>query len=299
MTLVSCLCVSRPERWGQLQRAIINFSEQTFQLRELIIAVSDRTDFVSTVDAFIAQLDPPVDNVKVIASSVNSQLDGLVWAMCYSRGDYITFWDDDNLNLPDRLSAQMEVQLRHPEALTALTNALYYFHATRELFAVPFERPGGRMSERIAVTTLMGPRQLFPPFEAVYRARPAEMIADNLVRRGRRLFGVPGLPFHHLIGVTYNNLRTYDLHRATVQQRGQPAAWWHKSSGCFGGSGVQTINRYRWDPVEVHLCGSDSLAMTLDVPPTGLRWPEGLYPVAAKDPSVQEVTEQLQEGAEA
>ena len=129
MNWISCLCVSRPERWGQLQRAIADFDRQTHEDRELIIVTDQKTDYASLIESYIAHdLEQPIKApIKVFPRPLHSQIDGLLFAMCQAQGDVITLWDDDNMNHPERLSVQLASQKRFPNAMTAFGESLYYF----------------------------------------------------------------------------------------------------------------------------------------------------------------------------
>src|SRR4051812_36989258 len=101
--IVSCLCVSKPSRWGQLQRAVLDFDRQDYPLCELIVVVEDhsRSHYANLVGGYVSQLKRDGRNpIKVFPRPIRSQLEGLTYAMCQARGDLVTVWDDDNLNAP-------------------------------------------------------------------------------------------------------------------------------------------------------------------------------------------------------
>lgn len=288
--LVSCLCVSRPVRWGQLQRAIADFDRQTYPNRELIVVVDQKTDYAGLIDSYVHQeLEHPLKApIKIFARPAHSQLDGLVYAMCQARGDYITFWDDDNQNHPTRLEVQVDKQKRFPDALTALGEALYFFHGSHELFVVSYAKPDASAAERCAASTLMGPRDYFPALEPQWRARPSEMLVNSAARTGKKLVIVSGLPHLHMVGVTFDNLRGYDTHRQLAQDRCRLAAWLEKNKDAL----IKAFDDYKWDYAKVEVQGNDALAFTYE---TKQHWPDSLFPIKVKDDTVEEVTEYIPE----
>jgi len=221
---VSCLCVSRPSRWGQLQRAVLDFAAQTYPSRELVIVVDRSSDFSGLVQDFVRSLALPPGLVRVAARTCRSQSDGLVQAAVLAYGNILTLWDDDNFNHPDRLSAQVSAQENVPDACTALAKSLYFFHQDRELFVVDYTRPDAKASERVACSTLMAYREAFPPLDAMSRAKPSEMMIDALAASGNRVVAVVLPPEMHTVGVAGDNLRGYTTHRKLAQRQALPAA---------------------------------------------------------------------------
>jgi glycosyltransferase involved in cell wall biosynthesis len=285
--LVSCLCSSRPERWGQLQRAILDFQRQTYPRRELVIVVGDQNDYASLVQDFVSQRVDGEGVVKVFARGVYQPSEGLLYALCQARGDFITVWDDDNLNQPERLEVQVDRQLRFPDALTAFAGSLYYFHDSNEVFVVHCEVPGAPAAERVVPSTVMGPRDVFPCPEGHFRLSPAVEILSgpHTIGQRPRLVALGDLTYHHMVGVTHNNLRGHEAHRKLAQSRGRTAEWLRRHEPDVRAA----LDHYLWDAATVTVSGVDAVAFTHE---TSGRWPDGLYPVNLQaDDSVEIVQE--------
>lgn len=279
--LVSCLCVSRPQRYGQLQRSILDFLGQTYANRELVIVVDSGTDYPSAVQSFVDQQMIPESGPKVtvLPRLAKSQLEGLMYAAVHASGAILCLWDDDNLNHPDRLKEQVEVQQRFKTAVTVLTEGLYYFPKDHELFVVNMDKPDGNAAQRTLPSSLMAYREFFPVMDPSTRARPSEAMLNNTARQGRKIVPIPGRPFLHLVGVTYDNLRTYEYHRGVAQTQSRPAAWVNEHRDVL----TQALDQLKWSN-SVSVEGGDAGAFEY-VPKS--KWPTVLYPVKVDaDPEV-------------
>ena len=82
---VSCLCSSRPCRWGSLQRAILDFNAQVYANRELVIAADLSTDYPSMIQSFVDSLALTAA-VRVLPRTVKCQIDGLHQAAIAAYG---------------------------------------------------------------------------------------------------------------------------------------------------------------------------------------------------------------------
>ncbi len=286
LNLVSCLCVSKPARWGQLQRAIADFVAQTYPARELIIVVDRKNDYAGVIEDYIARDFSVVAPIKVFCRPVLTQLDGLLYALCQARGDYIALWDDDNLNHPTRLEFQIEEQCSFPEAMTAFGESLYYFHSSNELFFVNYGNPAALPAERCAVSTLMGPRDVFPAFEPLFRTSPAELLVNSIFKTGKKLVALHSLCPMHLVGVSADNLRTYNWHRKLAQSNGCTAAWLNVHADEL----MQAFDTFQWDQPFIDVAGCDASAFTY---PAKKLWSLRLYPVKTQDDTVEERTEHV------
>lgn len=289
--LVSCLCTSKPSRWGNLQRAILDFTRQEYGRKELVIVVGE-PDYCATVESFLTHLSTEQDLSQVKLFQRNNSRtaqDCYLHALCQARGDYITFWDDENQNLPGRLAEQVARQVKFPDSLTAFTQGLYYFYDTREVFVVNFEQPQAPTSERCCVNTLMSPRDILPPLDGTIRANPIGMLADGLSNRyARKLILIHSVPFGHLIGVTGDNLRKYDTHRrlATQLPGCRDAEWVTQRKADI----VTALDQYVFDAEKVDVCGSDGVAF----PYTPKRKaPDWLYPIILPDDGSEKVVEKV------
>ena len=289
--LVSCLCTSKPARWGNLQRAIIDYARQDYARKELIVVVGE-PDYYSTIESFLTQLraDRDLSQVKLFQrNNARTAQDCYLHALCQARGDFITFWDDENQNLPGRLTEQVKRQVRFPDSLTAFTQGLYFFHDTSELFVVNFEQPQAPTSEKCCVNTLMSPRDVLPPIDGTIRNNPIGLLADGLSNRyARKLVLLPSLPFGHLVGVLGDNLRKYDTHRrlATQLPGCRKVEWINRNKSEL----VAALDQYAFDAAKVDVCGSDGTAFVYE---PKRRWPEELYPVVLPDDGSEKVTEKV------
>jgi hypothetical protein len=258
----------------------------------MIIVVDQKRDYASLIESYLANgLELPLQApVKVFARPIHGQLDGLLFAMCQARGDYMAIWDDDNMNHPERLAVQVDSQRFQPTAMTVFGDSLYYFHASNELFVTPYDDPRLVASERCAISTLMGPRDVFPAIEPQFRNKPVTMMVDGIHRSGRRLVTLRSpmmkSAFFHVVGVSFDNLRGYETHRRLAQNHGRTAEWLARNAEML----VSVLDEYKWDVPEIDVVGADAFAFKYKVKQC---WPDSLFPLKLRDGSVEEVFEQL------
>lgn len=286
--MISCLCASRPDRWGMLQRAILDFKRQLYADRELVVAVTS-PHYAEQVRAFAAaqEIDAPV---TVVRRDQRDQASLLLHAQAAAHGALMAVWDDDNQNSSDRLTFAAQAADAYPGAAVMLGEALYHFHDTNEVYFTRFEQPGAPLSKRAAVTSLVVPRRLVPawPFAgktgSAVAALADKLTADKvptMVLYGKLLYG-------HLIGVRGDNLRGEVYHRnlATSSPLSRPAEWLRAER-----THVEIIlDRFVWDNRTITVSGADGVAF--DTPPRDT-WPAHLFPIGGPNDGVVRTDEHL------
>ncbi len=284
--LISCLTVSKPDRWGLLQRAVIDFGRQTWQNRELVIAVTDPR-YAEQIAGFLdaRSLGAPA---RVIQRDQRTQNDLLLHAQAAATGALLAVWDDDNLNAPERL--ELQAAAMKTQAAVLLTDALYFFYDTAELFVVGFEQPAARLSERTAPTSLLVPRAVMPAWPFVGKTQSVvAAVADQLTAKYKLRTTAVSVPYAHLIGVRGDNLRGYEYHRKLATSL--PLA---KKAGDIDKAAVTAaLDAFSWDQPKVTVTGADGVA-AFEYTPKKL-WSEegGLYPVGDPKDGVVRSTEKV------
>lgn len=284
--LVSCLTVSKPDRWGLLQRSIIDFKRQSVGDKELIVAVTDER-FAAQVEEFIDNLNVP--EARVIRRDQRDQTSLLLHAQAASRGEYLAIWDDDNQNDPQRLSGQI-TEAASDKVVSILSNVLYYFYETAELFMVGLEKPNVVLSQRAAITSLVIPRKLMPAFTHVGRNQSSvQGVADSFAKSKTKVTVMQAL-FSHMVGVRGDNLRGEEYHRklVTTSPLTKSAAWLKDNQAMVS----KALEQFIWEPVEISVSGPDGVAFKYD---TVKRWSsEGnLYPIGKPSDGVERTTERV------
>ena len=275
---VSCLCSSRPCRWGSLQRAILDFNAQVYANRELVIAADLSTDYPSMIQSFVDSLALTAA-VRVLPRTVKCQIDGLHQAAIAAYGGVMVLWDDDNLNHPDRLAVQVDRQTANPASLTTLSEGLYYFWEDNELFAVDCANPNAQyVWERMLSTSTMGYRDAFPVLDFTARARTSDTLLKNAVQAGRKIAVISGQPFLHTVTVSRSeqcpSSRDYTFHRTTATERcGRTADWMRANQAAL----TAALDQYALGG-KISVEGRDAGAFEYEPKVT---WPATLYPVVA------------------
>lgn len=274
---VSCLCVSRPARFPQLQRAVADFAAQTYKASELVVVVDQANNFAGVVQAFVdTAFTPDIrERIFVLSRSARNQLDGLQQAAVFASGDVLALWDDDNRNHPDRLTAQVAFQAGRGDAITVMTEGLYLFHETSELFVVDTHDPAVPAGRRTLPTTMMAYRRAWPVMDLTVRGRPAEQMLTAAART-RTILPAPCPYYSHAVGVTHDNLRGYDYHRQVAELRSRPVSWLRAAESDM----TAGVSQYLFWDAPLHVDGRDGHAFELDV-----RRPGPLYrPIEATKP---------------
>jgi hypothetical protein len=225
---VTCIMITKPSRKQYAMRAILNYLCQTHEERSLIVMTWDK--------AYAEELEAFVDEHKVIVGSAGlfeaAQVRFLVspfaaplWklfevALAYATGDYIVFWDDDNLSHPRRLNRQIiyAESLSEPKVVL-FQSCIYLFYATKEIFI--FE-PNGDTRQRHLRTAACS--ALFPIDEAYalseinHRNPGTRLIADIHARKARGEHSSVVIDEYKWFatGVLSDSVRGYDFHRDLV-----------------------------------------------------------------------------------
>lgn len=156
--MISAICVSHFSRFGLLQRAILNFADQDYPNKELIIAVNQE-GYSDIIDAFIDEQQ--LTNVKVLLFKFTNTVEAAQKAIMHAGGQVIVCWDDDNQSSPLRLKAQLQ-HLQTTGVPSFITKTLYYFHDSSEIFFTDHAQPTGLASDRCAAASAMFFRTSFP-----------------------------------------------------------------------------------------------------------------------------------------
>ena len=166
---VSAVVATR-DRLGLLRRAVRSILEQRYAGRIEVVVVFDRSDPVDLgIDA------PPGRTVRILRNERTAGLAGArntgVWN---ATGEFVAFCDDDDEWLPDKLTRQVAVLERHPEASLAATGI--------EIVSDVDGRSTGRVAEAASVS-----------FEDLLRSRVQELHPSSFLARRRTLLDRVGL----------------------------------------------------------------------------------------------------------
>jgi hypothetical protein len=277
--LLSCLLTSKPSRWGCLQRSILDYSRQTYADRELIVVVSDPS-YAANIDSFVTQLGTRPKGFKLfLRPNARAAREGYVFAMCQARGDYITLWDDANLNIDGRLTWQMDEQKKHPEAITVCQRGMYFFYETHELFLVDFAQPNAPPSERCCVSTAIYPRDKVPAMDGNFSRTPISSLLDAAVRERSQVLVLSNMAYVHVVGVLGDDMRKNHRKLATES----PLAYTAEQLGPIRPQLEQAIQHYHWpDDQAIDVSGTDGVAYSLTPSPDALLG--SLFPVMLPQP---------------
>ncbi len=125
--LVSCVMVTKnPKRWEFLKRSILQFVQQTYQNKQLVIVCDDVKEYNDKIADFIKDKN----NIKL--SVVEYKEGDQPFSLGYLRnvsldnsdGDYIMQWDDDDLYHESRIEAQMDALQKNSRDICLLQDLM-------------------------------------------------------------------------------------------------------------------------------------------------------------------------------
>lgn len=282
--LLSCLCVSVPSRWGLLQRAVLDYHRQSYPSRELIIVVKEE-NYAAQIESYTDSLFGTSNLeavVKVFQRPGHDVAQMTLYALAQCRGDFITFWSDDNQNTPDRLQTQMQRQVLVPSAYTVMTDCFYHFFDTREVFWTRFESPLASAADRCVPSSLIAPRDLLPPIVSFFRDHLPSKIIDAVSgphhRRKIHFMPTSGM---FMAGVRGDNIRGYEKHR--VLATGLPMTY---RTDALSEATTKTrvtgvLDQLFFDTEELYVCGADGTHAFAYRP--GQHYPDHLFPIGEPD----------------
>lgn len=283
--------VTRPARVGLAQRAIINFLEQDYPDKELIVIGWNIEKLDEVVNA-VEHLD--TDNqVTVLDVKMSGPLWGLYQlAIEQATGEWLVCWDDDNQNHPGRLVRQMEeIEDRRPLMFCA---GLYHFMDSQELFVrTPPEpthfhnkRKSWYVLPRVNPYTFMLRKDHYFGTPENKQGHPWVDMVAAYYSKGIPATCILNEPGWHVTGVLGGNVRGYDVHRKRALNDGS------RLRGLLQSTQKQlreVLDLYRWDE-SFTVCGADGMAFEYE-PKQG--WPDNLTPIIEPIDGVTRVTEEL------
>lgn len=278
---ISAICVTHYSRYGLLQRAIINFLEQDYADRELVIICGEdgHADMIRAFlrDYRLKAMFPSLDitgMVRAYQLRFRETIEAYLYGLAWTTGEMIALWDDDNLSHPDRLAWQAPLSM---EQATCLAEAFYYFYDSDELFVTNFDQPTGRPAERCAPASLMLHRSLVPALDLATRDLWSNLALDKLALRQAYDF-LHGHPEMFLVGSNGNNARDGEFHRR--QGSGLPATWTRDQLIAQSGEVEAWVKAYRFPKDLVEVAGKDASAFEVQPVPTWPLWLRSPLPPA-------------------
>ena len=132
LPLISCLLVTAGGRFEYFKRSVACYKDQTYPNRELVIVNEGPKKYQDRIAEHVADMD----DVKLIF------LDGFYTlgalrniSMSACNGDIWVQWDDDDFNIPERISTQYSFLSRNSKTKVCyLADQLHYYWPTQELY---------------------------------------------------------------------------------------------------------------------------------------------------------------------
>lgn len=266
--LISAVCVSHASRFGLAQRAIVNFLDLTFPAeRELWLIVSQE-GYADMLASFLRALAiPEATPVHLRCTPFQQPGVALLQAMAWAQAPWIAAWDDDNLSHPSRF--QWQLPLTRVSLPSLLSESLYYFYDSDELFVTNYAQPAGPASQRCALGSLLFHRSTYPVQEVM--AMRGLWTESLLQRWGRDYEFLPDRPWLFLAGSNGDNYRGAELHRRLGSQL--PATKTREELLELSEVAQRMLAGYRFDAGKADVCGKDAQAFVVENLPS---WPRGL-----------------------
>lgn len=118
-------------RFEYFRRSYQNYVDQTYPNKELVIVNDEISDYQKQIADFVADRND-VLLVFLRQRYTLGNLRNLSIRLC--SGDIFAQWDDDDFNMPERLSVQYNWLSKHSYQVCYLTDQLHYYFDLRELY---------------------------------------------------------------------------------------------------------------------------------------------------------------------
>ena len=221
--LVSCICIThkRPE---QLLKAILNFKDQTYLHKELIISYPKddipTKDLIRKASALYCLKIMTIERDQEVSVGAAKNI-----AVSMARGEYICIWDDDDYHAPNRLHHQMyvlQITEKSYQASILLRITLYDHLTQRANLSLPYNWSGTLLCST--------PLLLQHPYEDTNLLEDINLIrfleSENLLLHIEYAFilyiyvyhGNNALDYHHFRYFMKNSFKFTDKYNKTVQQ---------------------------------------------------------------------------------
>jgi len=271
--MVSAVCISHSSRFGLLQRAILNFLDQDYPAKELLV-VTGEIGHAERIRAYLrdTRLGPAVGQVRLLHLNFRQISDMLLHTLAKAYGAVIAAWDDDTLSHPDRFKIQLEYTT--PKEASVLGESLYYYYDTDEVFVTSYAQPAGRASDRCASSSLMFYRESFSGYNANNQLPWSAQVLETMTHEEYLI--IPSRPMLFLAGSNGNNLRPVTWHRK--QGSMLPATWKADQLQKKSESIEQALKKYSWPTAKLDVCGKDGVAMEVTGVPVWPSWLESVEP---------------------
>jgi glycosyltransferase involved in cell wall biosynthesis len=222
---ISCLMVTRDDRFEHFKRSFECFCRQDYTNKELIIIVNGGAHYERLLRTYIEGRKRA--DVYVERASVHLKVGALRnLAVDRARGEVVCQWDDDDLNHPQRISQQAE-RMRHTGAeVSFLVDHLHLFWSSKKLTWLNWIRaprytghPG----------TLLAYKRALPRYDDALSTSEDSVLQRCVRSAGQLIAAIDGLGWSYLY--TYhgtNNfceehhkrlVRCLGLERATLDQK--------------------------------------------------------------------------------
>lgn len=263
---VAAVCVSHSSRFGLLQRAILNFLEQEADFDIELFVIVGEQGYFDAVNHFVQSNEeirkhPNGDNVHVLFHTFRSPVDAVRAVMIRSDAEFFACWDDDNLSAPTRLDVQVGHAMQEGCA-SVMSESLYYFYDTDELFVTDYFQPAGNLQDRCAAASIVFHRNLFPLDLQSGDGSPWYLPLLSAWHLKRQYVILAGHPELFMVGSNGDNWRGSDTHRRLGTTL--PGVWSRDKLLDRQEEVAGFLQAYRFPSAETTVCGKDAQAYDIN-----------------------------------
>jgi glycosyltransferase involved in cell wall biosynthesis len=135
LPLISCLLVTAKDRIDLFERSVRFFMQQTYPNKELVVVNEGPKSYHQEIRDALDGCGFE-DRLKAIFLDGEYTLGALRnISILLCNGDYWVQWDDDDFNVPERLSIQYNFFSKHPDAkICYMSDQLHYYFNRKELY---------------------------------------------------------------------------------------------------------------------------------------------------------------------
>lgn len=157
---ISCLLVTANNRIEHLQRSVNCYFDQNYPNKELVIVNEGSKEYQQCIRRYVGERD----DVKFVFLDGWYSLGALRnISIALSSGDIFVQWDDDDFNLPERVSIQYNFLKNQKAKICYLSDQLHYYFNSNYLFWEDWAQfcSGGHKKYSLIPGTIMAYRQGF------------------------------------------------------------------------------------------------------------------------------------------
>ncbi len=216
---VSCVLVTQEGRLRLFERSLRCYLAQDYPSRQLVVVTAAGRRYRDRLAQHLKQVGATQVTLVAAPRLTLGSLRGI--GVSRACGPLVCQWDDDDLNHPHRLTAQVAVMRRLGARASFLHDHLHFFQWNRKLYWCNWERsvfhtghPG----------TLLAYKDALPPYDTSLQRGEDTAVQQAMLKAHVPTIALTGLGHLYMYVCHGNNTFSVDHHRLIARKYGIEAA---------------------------------------------------------------------------